>query len=114
MGSRHELVLRVGATYLFLHDRVREAAYALIPEASRPATHLRIGRLLLSRLSAAQIEERVFEVVSQLNRGVDLLADAGERDALCRLDALAGRKARASGAWASARAYLAVAASLLP
>src|SRR4030095_3462857 len=39
-----ELVERLAGSYTFVHDRVQEAAYALIPEASRAEAHLRIGR----------------------------------------------------------------------
>ena len=40
--SEQELVLSIDGLYRFLHDRVQEAAYALIQEAQRPAAHLRI------------------------------------------------------------------------
>jgi PAS domain S-box-containing protein len=101
-------------SYRFLHDRVQEAAYALIPEARRPAEHLRIGRLLLAHLSPQGLGERLFEVVNQLNRGAALVTDPGGRDELRRWNALAGRKARNAIAYASAQRYLAAASALLP
>ncbi len=110
---RGGLLVRLGDTYRFAHDRIQEAAYSLVPEASRPAAHLRIGRTLVAHLSQREVEERVFEVVSQLDRGIDLVTDAAEREGVCRLNALAGRKARASVAYASARSFLEVATSLL-
>src|SRR5262249_1540047 len=70
---RAGLVLTSGDTYRFLHDRVQEAAYSQIPEAERAATHLRIGRLLAAHTATDQIEERVFEIVNQLNRGATLM-----------------------------------------
>src|SRR5258708_10089799 len=66
---RAGLVLRLGATYTFVHDRVQEAAYALIPESERATVHLRIGRLFVSRTAPEEMEEKIFEIVNQLNRG---------------------------------------------
>jgi predicted ATPase/signal transduction histidine kinase len=111
---RDGLLLRAGERYRFLHDRVREAAYSLVEEAARPALHLAIGRRLLARLGRAEVEERVFDVVNQLDRGVELVADPGEREAIRRLDVLAGDRARAAGAFSAARGYYANAAALLP
>lgn len=111
---REGLVARLGDEYKLLHDRVQEAAYSLVPEDRRASAHLRLGRILLSRMSEEQIEERVFDVVSQLNRGAALITDPAERERLCRLDVLAGTKARASIAYASACVYLTQATALLP
>ena len=66
-----------GEQYRFLHDRIQQAAYALIPEDERDAVHLRIGRLLLASAPPRSVEERVFDMVNQLNRGVG----AGHRPA---------------------------------
>jgi predicted ATPase len=57
---RAGLVLHAEHAYRFLHDRVQEAAYSLIPEGARDAAHLRIGRLLASRTAPAEIEEKIF------------------------------------------------------
>jgi predicted ATPase/signal transduction histidine kinase/tRNA A-37 threonylcarbamoyl transferase component Bud32 len=100
--------------YRFLHDRIQQAAHALIPEAERKATHLRIGRLLLESLSAEEAREKLFELVSQLNAGVELISSPEERHRLARLNAEAGWKARASSAHGSAAAYLSMAFSLIP
>ena len=67
-------------SYKFIHDRVHEAAYSLIPERSRTEAHLRIGRLLAAHTAAEKREEAIFEIVNQLNRGaaLDLLRKSGE------------------------------------
>ena len=46
------LILRLEGSYAFLHDRIQEAAYGLIPESARAEVHLRIGRELLASLAA--------------------------------------------------------------
>ena len=68
-----ELVVRAAGSYRFLHDRVQEAAYALIPEELRAEAHLRIGRLLAAQTPPEKLEEAIFEIVNQLNRGAHLI-----------------------------------------
>src|SRR6266478_4286712 len=93
--------------YRFLHDRVQEAAYALIPLDSRAEYHLRIGRLLLETLTEQKISERIFDIVNQLNAGSTLVSDRAERERLAALNLQAGQRAKASTAYASASKYLA-------
>jgi len=107
------LVLRLPGSYKFLHDRVQEAAYSLIPPQLRAEVHLRIGRVLIERMSQKQITESIFDVVNQLNRAVDLIENSEERLSLVRLNFVAGMKARAAIAYASARNYFALAEALL-
>lgn len=110
---RAGLVLRRGTEYSFLHDRVQEAAYALIPEADRPAMHLAIGRALLSRASADTLEEQIFEIVNQLDRGAPLIESRQEREQLARLNLIAGKRARSSIAYAAARTYFVTGGELI-
>jgi predicted ATPase/signal transduction histidine kinase/tRNA A-37 threonylcarbamoyl transferase component Bud32 len=100
--------------YRFLHDRIQQAAHALIPEGERKAIHLRIGRLLLERLSPEEVREKLFEIVSQLNTGGELISSPEERHRLARLNAEAGWKAQASSAHGSAASYLSMAFALIP
>jgi predicted ATPase/signal transduction histidine kinase len=106
------LVLRVDGAYEFAHDRVREAAVALIPEEERPAMHLRVGRALLSRAADDRGGDEVFAIVDQMNRGRALIADAGEQARLAQLNFIAGRRAADAHAHAAAVGYLEVSAAL--
>jgi predicted ATPase/signal transduction histidine kinase len=110
------LVMRMGASedLRFLHDRIQQAAHALIPEGEAQTIHLRIARLALERLSPERLRERLFDIVSQFNAGLELVTDPEERLRVARLNAEAGTKAKASTAFRSAVAYLSTACALLP
>ena len=110
---RAELVVRTGDTIRFVHDRVQEAAYALLPELERDREHLRIGRLLLSNLETKDRDEALFDIVGQLNRGAALIASQGEREAVAELDLAAGLRAKAAVAYASALNYASSGAAYL-
>jgi PAS domain S-box-containing protein len=111
---RTGLVLRPdGGAYAFLHDRVQEAAYALIPEGERAAAHLRIGRALASRTAPAELEEKIFEIVNQLDRAAVLIDSPEEREQVAALNLMAGKRAKTSTAYASALAYFAAGRALL-
>jgi predicted ATPase/two-component sensor histidine kinase len=110
---RRGLVLRVAHGYTFAHDRVQEGAYALLPEQERAATHLKIGRALLTRTRAEDLEDEVFTVVNHFDRAVSLVDAPVERQQVAELNLIAGRRARASTAYASARAYLEAGCALL-
>ena len=110
---RTGLILRLEGSYAFLHDRIQEAAYALIPESERAGAHLRIGRVLLASVTADGLAEHLFDVANQLNRGAALLVDHDEKVKVAAINLRAGRKAKASSAFASARAYFAAGMALL-
>ena len=62
------LIFRADSSYRFLHDRVQEAAYSLIPTELRAEAHLRIGTLLAEHTPPGKADETIFEIVNQLNR----------------------------------------------
>jgi PAS domain S-box-containing protein len=107
------LILRLDRSYAFLHDRVQEAAYALIPEDERVAAHLQIGRVLASQAPSEELEEKIFEIVNQLDRGATLIHSREERDRVAALNLIAGKRAKTSTAYASALSYLAAGRALL-
>jgi len=111
---RMELIVRQGGGYAFVHDRVQEAAYGLIPEGERPAIHLRIGRVLADQTASEKLENSIFEIVNQLNRGAALITSPEERERVSRLNLIAGERAKASTAYASALAYFYAGRVLLP
>ncbi|MFO0757414.1 MAG: AAA family ATPase [Byssovorax sp.] len=98
--------------YDFLHDRVQEAAYAMLSEASRKEAHLQIGRLLLKSTPEGERDAKIFDIVDQLDRSLDLVQD-DERLAVARLNLAAGQRAKSSTAYASALGYLTAGAQVL-
>ena len=110
---RAGLIFRSEDSYRFLHDRVQEAAYSMIPKELRSAAHLRIGMLLAEHTPAAKREEAIFEIVNQLNRGSHLLNSVEERERVAELNLIAGRRAKVSTAYASALKYLGTGRALL-
>jgi PAS domain S-box-containing protein len=108
------LVERRERAYRFVHDRVHEAAYQLIPEASREEAHLRVGRLLLAQTRPEERDEKIFEIVNQFNRSAPQITSSQERELLAELNLAAGKRAKGSAAYGSALTYLNTGAALLP
>ena len=99
--------------YKFLHDRVQQAAYSLIPDSERKATHLKIGKLLLEQTNLQEQQKNIFVLVNQLNFGIDLLRSTSEKEELCRLNLIAGQKAKSATAYEASINYLHLASQLL-
>ena len=107
------LVFRLDNTYKFLHDRIQQAAYSLIPEERRADVHLRIGRVLLASMAADELSEHLFDVANQLNQGAAWLVDRTEKAQVATIDLRTGRKSKASAAYASGRVYFAAGLAML-
>ncbi|CAN7198190.1 AAA family ATPase [Pseudoduganella sp. LjRoot289] len=110
---RSGCVFRSEDGYVFLHDRVREAAYSLVAPGERAVQHLRIGRLLAARAPPRALEQHIFEIANQFNRGAGLIDTVEERERLAELNLMAGRRAQEATAYAAALGFLAAGCALL-
>jgi signal transduction histidine kinase/DNA-binding response OmpR family regulator len=97
----------------FKHDRIQQAAYALIADEHKDRVHLGIGRLLLKSTSTQNQAGHVMDIVRHLNYAKHLIEDPAERMALARMNLAAGEKAKASMAYRPAFEHLNIGATLL-
>lgn len=98
--------------YRFAHDRVQQAAYAMLEPARANQIHLRIARLLAGEDS--QDPTTLFTLVEHMNRAAGLLEGPDERRQLAALNLEAGRRALRSAAFAPAHQYYLRAFEQLP
>jgi predicted ATPase/signal transduction histidine kinase len=103
----------VNPVYRFLHDRIQQAAYSLIPDRQKQATHLKIGQLLYQNSSESFRAERLFDIVGHLNIAQSLITQSKDRSDLAQLNLSAGKKARSATAYAAASIYLQTGIGLL-
>nr|WP_240806992.1 AAA family ATPase [Polyangium spumosum] len=105
------LLVRRGDLVSFTHDRVQQAAYALVPPERRGDIHLQIGRHLLRE--AGSPEEHVFDLANHFNLGAERIVDRRERETAAEIDLAAARKAHGATAYAAAADYYAAGIALL-
>jgi len=110
----------------FVHDRVQEAAYSMVPRKHRASLHLKIGQLLQAQYlkkpskkhSKTVIEKQsqaaFFAMINQLNQGCSLISEAHEQRALAQQNLQAGQQAQQSTAYATAGNYYQRGLTLLP
>lgn len=111
---QEDMISLHGNLYKFLHDRIQEAAYSMIPEKEKEEMHYRIGSNVLKKTDPENLNEKIFYVVDQLNRGIRLVSDIDEEIMLAKLNLQAAQKSKKSTAYASAASYLKIAMGLLP
>jgi len=99
-------IAKLPIRYTFLHDRVQQAALALISPEIRQDVRVQIGKLLLASTPPEDLEDSIFEIVNQFNAGAALMVHPQERQQLAQLNLMAARKAKAASAWETASDYL--------
>jgi predicted ATPase/signal transduction histidine kinase/CheY-like chemotaxis protein/tRNA A-37 threonylcarbamoyl transferase component Bud32 len=117
LDNRYKLGLVIENTFLktrfkFQHDRIQQAAYALIPDTQKAGLHLQIGYFL--KANTENIEEQLFEIVDHLNLGIKQVNQQEEKNEIAHLNWQAGHKAKAATAYKAAVNYFKMGLSLLP
>lgn len=79
----------------------------------RHQVHYRIGQRLVEAVSLEELNERIFDIVNQLNYGIDILQTMSERDVLAKYNYLAASKSIKATAFEPTRRYLQTAWDLL-
>ncbi|MGB3535506.1 MAG: AAA family ATPase [Microcoleaceae cyanobacterium] len=101
-------------SYRFLHDRVQQAAYALIPEPERAYIHHTVGELLSEVAIDLDNNEKLFDILNHINMGRDYILQQAQILKVCNLNLVAGRKAKKSTAYQAGISYLSTGIELLP
>ncbi|MFA6292585.1 MAG: AAA family ATPase [Victivallales bacterium] len=86
-------------TFTFSHDRIQQGAYNMIPEDERSLEHLRAGRLLWSGIEEDRLDDNLFVILDQFNKGIRLIKSGEEKLKISELNYKAGKKAKESAAF---------------
>lgn len=106
--------------YRFLHDRVQQAAYALVKEEKKAAIHLHIGQTLYERVYSLPLnrneivvkDTRIFQLTNHYNLAIKLL-DTKQTYTLAIWNCQAAQQALNSKAHAATKNYCTIGLSLL-
>lgn len=97
----------------FVHDKVQQAAYSLIPEQDRAAFHLNIGRKIFPITPPKADDPHLLLLADQIARGLHLVKDSDEKLVFAELYLRAGEKAAKSSAYANSAAFLGLGVGLM-
>ncbi|MCD6586046.1 MAG: AAA family ATPase [Desulfobacteraceae bacterium] len=93
-------------TFEFLHDKVRQAIYAQVPDVKKNTIHLQIGNLILKNTNLKDLPSRIFPIVHHFNQGKNQLGKNTDVRQLARLNLMAGKRAKDAAAYCQALSYL--------
>ncbi|MEK3912843.1 AAA family ATPase [Paenibacillus sp. FSL H7-0331] len=92
--------------YSFMHDRIQQAAYAVVPEEDRASLHRNIGYMLQLQTEPGYEEQALFDIIHHLNLGISEVKDQAERRKLAEYNLQAGLKSKATTAYVVAQHFL--------
>ena len=100
---------------MFAHDRVQEAANALLGEDRAQVLHLQAGRNLKASFDAGDMgNEHIEEYIYHYNHAAELITDAEARLELAGLNIMLGKRLKSNTAYKAAEKLFAQAIDFLP
>ena len=109
------LVVETQNSYFkFSHDRIQQAAYSLIPDKRKRSVHWKVGQLLLENTTKETREQKIFDIVNQLNFCVDDIKENAKKIEIADLNLTASKRAKESAAYEASYRYLDIAIKILP
>jgi len=91
--------------YKFAHERVQQAAYALVPETEKQQNHLKIGQFLYDTLPPAKRQKRIFDIANHFNFGVKWVEKTSKKRQIIQMNKLASQQALDSSSYQLAIDY---------
>lgn len=85
--------------FRFSHDRVQQTFYTLLSDEKKKQCHREIGCLLLERNQPNIPNEKILEIVKQLNMALDIITSATEKYETAALNLRAGKIAKTQTAY---------------
>ncbi|QMV75989.1 AAA family ATPase [Enterobacter hormaechei] len=107
-----QLIVLTEKEYAFTHDRVQEAAFALLDEGEKSHLHLTTASLLADAARQTAGNELLFRAVHHVSAALDCIQPAPQRQRFRELSLQAARRAKRTGDYLSALSYIQTARAL--
>lgn len=107
-----QLIVLTEKAYAFTHDRVQEAAFALLDEGEKSHLHLTTASLLADAARQTAGNELLFRAVHHVSAALDCIQPAPQRQRFRELSLQAARRAKRTGDYLSALSYIQTARAL--
>ncbi len=108
--DQHSKDVRI--VFYFSHDRIQQAANALMTEKEQKEVSLKIVRFVYYEKSQEYINEWICDIANHYNKAIDLIDDEKEKKELINVNLRAAQKSKQSLAYLPAIDYLKMAISL--
>ncbi|MGC4035750.1 MAG: adenylate/guanylate cyclase domain-containing protein [Chitinophagaceae bacterium] len=100
--------------YVFLHDRVQQAANNLLDDKEKKRIRLQVGRNLLQNASIDEREENIYDIADHLNFASEMITDPLENLQASKINHAASLRARNAAAYEPSLHYISMAMQLPP